>query len=45
MSSSLGGGGMLIVWFGFGVTMRFGSEKTTFLKQMILNMQFEKKHF
>ena len=33
----LGGTGrMLFGWFGFGVTMKFESEKTTFLKQIFL---------
>ena len=38
----LGGTGrMLFGWFGFGVTTKFESEKTTFLKQIIIkNMQF-----
>ena len=41
----LGGTGrMLFGWFGFGVTTKFESEKTTFLKQIIIkNMHFEKK--
>ena len=37
-SSALGGTGIMLLfgWFGFGVTTKFESEKTTFLKQIFL---------